>query len=257
MRTSACAPIGVRRRPISWTPTRSSQVVRAATHDPVCLQDLVFGAGPNDATVVDERQVVADAVQVGGDVRGEQDAVSLVEEEVSDDADELVTGGRVQAAGRLVEDEQPCLVRQRHGDHEFHRHATGQVFDLGPQIEAELVEQLAVAPTVPAVVEGTKRPLDLGQPPVAHEKGVVEHHADVLAQGDRSGYPVAEQFDLTGVDRAHAQQAADRRCLAGAVGADQAHDVARRQFEAHIAQREVVAHRGTHATQGEREVAGH
>ena len=100
----------------------------------------------DDAAAVDERQVVADAVQVGGDVGGEQDAVSLVDEEVSDDADELVPGDGIQAAGRLVEDEQPRLVRQRHGDHELHRHATGQVLDLGPQVEAELVEQLAVAP---------------------------------------------------------------------------------------------------------------
>jgi hypothetical protein len=74
-----------------------AQGVGAAAHDPVGLQDFVFGAGPDDAALVDEGQVVADAVQVGGDVRGEQDAVSLVEEKVPDDACELVTGGRVQA----------------------------------------------------------------------------------------------------------------------------------------------------------------
>jgi ParE-like toxin of type II ParDE toxin-antitoxin system len=38
---------------------------------------------------------------------------------------------------------------------------------------------------------------------------------EVLAQGGgRSGYPVAEQFDRTDLEPAHAQQAADRRCLA-------------------------------------------
>src|SRR5205823_4950389 len=84
-------------------PDEFVQVVRATAHDPVSLQDSVFGTGPNDATVVDERQIVADAVQIGGDVGGEQDAVSLVEEKVSDDADEFVAAGRVQAAGRLVE----------------------------------------------------------------------------------------------------------------------------------------------------------
>jgi hypothetical protein len=67
-----------------------SQVVGAAPHDPVCLQDLVFGPGTNDAAVVDEGQVVADVVQIGGDVRGEQDTVPLVDEEVPDDATELV-----------------------------------------------------------------------------------------------------------------------------------------------------------------------
>jgi hypothetical protein len=75
-----------------------AQVVRAAAYDPVRLEDFVLGAGPDDAAVVDEGQVVADAVQVGGDVRGEQDAVSLVKEKVADNAGELVPGGRVQAA---------------------------------------------------------------------------------------------------------------------------------------------------------------
>jgi hypothetical protein len=108
-----------------------AQVVRAATHDPVRVKEFVLGAGRNDATVVDERHVVADAVQIGGDVCGEQDTVSLVDEEVPDNADEFVTGDRVQAAGRLIEDEQPRVVRQCHGNHELHRHATGQVLDPG------------------------------------------------------------------------------------------------------------------------------
>lgn len=190
-------------------------------------------------------------------MRGEQHAVSLVEQEVPDDADQFGAGDGVEAAGRLVEDQQPGPVRQGHGDHELHRHAAGQVLDPRPQIEAEFVEQLPVAAAVPAVVEGAQGPFDLGQPPVAHEVAVVEHHPDVLAQCDRAGHPVAEQFDLTGVDPAHAQQAADRRRLPGAVRADEAHDVAGRQFEAHIAQRETVAHRGAHPSQGEREIAVH
>ena len=41
-----------------------------------------------------------------------RDTGSLVDEKVPDNTDELVTGEPVQAAGRLVEDEQPCLVRQ-------------------------------------------------------------------------------------------------------------------------------------------------
>jgi hypothetical protein len=44
------------------------------------IQEIILGAGPNDATVVDECHVVADAVQLGGDVRREQDTVSLANE---------------------------------------------------------------------------------------------------------------------------------------------------------------------------------
>ena len=51
--------------------------------------------------VVDEGQVVADAVQVGSDVRGEQDTVSLVDDEVPDDAEERVTGGSRLRPGTL------------------------------------------------------------------------------------------------------------------------------------------------------------
>jgi hypothetical protein len=57
---------------------------------------------------------------------------------------------------------------------------------------------------------------------------------------------VAEQLDLAGVDPAHAEQTADRRGLTGAIRADQAHNVAGRQLEAHIAQREPVDHRERH-----------
>src|SRR6185437_16364987 len=91
-------------------PDGAGQVVRTAPRDPVGAQDLLLGPGADDLAAVDERQVVADALQVRGDVGGEQDAVSLVDEEVAEDADELVPGRRVQAAGRLVEDEQPRLV---------------------------------------------------------------------------------------------------------------------------------------------------
>ena len=97
---------------------------------------------------------------------------------------------------------------------------------LARDVQAELAEQVVVPRAVPAVVEGPNRPLDLAQPPVAHEVGVVEHHPDVLPQGDRGRDPVAEHLDLAPLDPLHPQQASDGRGLAGAVGSDEAHDIA-------------------------------
>ena len=179
-------------------------------------------------------------------------------EEVADDADELVAGYRVQAAGRLVEDQQPRPMRQRHGDHEFHRHATGQVLDLGPRIEAELVEQLAVARRRPS---GRRRGEAPARPrPAASRPRGRCGRAPPRRPG--AGRPVpGTRWPSSSISPASIarmpKQAADGRGLAGAVGADQAHDVARSAARSSHRATRSRAHRGAHATQGEREIAGH
>nr|WP_249367665.1 MULTISPECIES: hypothetical protein [unclassified Actinomyces] len=63
--------------------------------------------------------MVGDALQVGGDVGGQQDAAPLLDEELAQDVEDLEPCDRVQARGRLVQDEEVGLVGEGQGQLEL------------------------------------------------------------------------------------------------------------------------------------------
>ena len=95
---------------------RQARAVAAWSDQPaVGGEQLVDLAGELDATVGEEDQVVADALEVGDEVRGEHDADRVLGRELHQAAEELPPRERVEAGNGLVEQEQlrPLGDRER------------------------------------------------------------------------------------------------------------------------------------------------
>ena len=156
--------------------------------------------------------------------------------------DQLVEGGgadRVEPGGRLVEEQQLRIERQRAGDAGALAHAAGQLgreFGAGVDGEArhrdlvggDLVEQLLVD----AGIEFLDRHLDvLGDGQRREQRAALEQHAPAAA--DMLGlllvaadHRLAEHRDLALVGRLQADDRAHQHRLAGARAADHAEDLA-------------------------------
>ena len=90
--------------------------------------------------VLDDADLVADVGQLGQDVAGDQDRLAHVAQ-LLEQAAHLDAGPRVEAAGRLVEQQHLRLVQQHAGQAEPLRHAARQARDQGVALVAE-VDQL-------------------------------------------------------------------------------------------------------------------
>jgi hypothetical protein len=68
--------------------------------------EVVEGLTEEKLAMVEEDEVLGDALEVAHEMRGEDDGGAGVGKERDDDFEELATGGGVEAAGGLVEDEE-------------------------------------------------------------------------------------------------------------------------------------------------------
>ena len=100
--------------------------------------------------VVDDRDPLAEGVGLLHVVRREEDRLALAVE-VAEDLPEVDAGLRVDARGRLVEEEHARPVRERARDHQPLREAAGELEDhrVGALGERELLEQLVGARAEP------------------------------------------------------------------------------------------------------------
>ena len=179
--------------------------------------------------VVQDRDPVADVLHVGQQVAAQDDRLALVAQ-LADQVLHLGRADRVEARGRLVEQDQLGVVDQRLGQADPPLHALG--------VFAELACLAAFRPTMSISRSTRLRPLgrrDVEQPAVEVERllGVEElvevrllgQVADPLVLGDVGGRLVEDQRLALGGEE-QAEQQLDRGRLARAVGAEQAEDLA-------------------------------
>ena len=211
--------------------------------EPRLLDDLLGGAARDDGAVGDVDDAVAAlglVHVVGGDEHGQPvlgEAVDLVPE--------LAPRLRIDAGGRLVEEQQPRLVHDAGGEREPLLPAAGE--RAGELVlaarQAEAVERL-----VDGLAEVRQRiePRDelevLADRQILVEGEALRHVADLAL--DRLGLAldvVAEAGPLAGGRPEQAADQADRRRLAGAVRPEEADDLARRDLEVDIVHDGLVA----------------
>ena len=153
--------------------------------------------------------------------------------QLGDRRPDLAASGRVEALGELVEDHQPRPVEQRQHQEQPLPLAAAQAGERGPAPvrQPELLQQpVAVAsPGAGEQVDGLGDPEPVGQP------GVLQLAADLRAQPVGVADRVEpEHPDVTRVLAPQALEELDRRGLAGAVGADQAEDLAVMDVEVEV-----------------------
>jgi hypothetical protein len=102
-------------------------LTRSAVDHPVGLGQVVLRAGEHDPARVDDSDVVGDAFQVRGDVGREQHRRVATGDVLGEDIEQVVAGDRVQPRGRLVQDEQPGVMREGRGQHQHQAHAVREL----------------------------------------------------------------------------------------------------------------------------------
>ena len=158
--------------------------------------------------------------------------------DAADDLPGVAARARVEAGGRLVEEDQLGIADQRQGEVEAALLAAGEGLDPRPRLlgEPDEVEHL-VDPPGPRVVAR----VEVEQ--LHHREGgghgaLLEHDPDPGAERPRPRRGVdAEHRDAAGVTVAVALEDLDDGGLAGAVGAEQPEDLALPHREAQTADR--------------------
>ena len=123
-----------------WLPGRVSGSRRGAGQPVVRGQQLVDVAGDLHARGDQDDEVVADPLQVGDQVRGQDDAELVLGDGLHQVLEELAPGQRVEAGDRLVEDEQLGPLGDGQGQRELRALAAGELAGLLLRVEAELVD---------------------------------------------------------------------------------------------------------------------
>lgn len=206
-----------------------------ARHEPFQLAGGAFGGDP---AVVEDRDVVGEFVGLVQVLGGEEDG-DAAGDELADDAPHGVAAAWVEAGGRLVEEDDPRVADQRHGDVETALHPAG-VGGGGLLRRLHQVEALQE-------FGGDPPPLALGEVvQVRHEEHVLlagdqtVHGGELPGDTDRGPYGlrfggqvVAADADVAGagVGGDEGGEDLDDGGLAGAVRAEQCEDGACRDAQ--------------------------
>ena len=172
------------------------------------------------------------------EVRREQDGLAL-RQELAQAVPDQVPRLRVEARGRLVEDEELGIVDERARERQASLHAARERADADVALAREPGE---VEQTRNALASSTSRGkaevAAVDQQVLAHREVGIEvvhlrHDADANARFARGlGHRLADHLDLPAVGIDEAEAAAQRRGLARAVGAEQAEALAAADGEA-------------------------
>ena len=162
---------------------------------------------------------------------GEEDGGALVVQ-LRDLLPDRLAADRVEAGGRLVEEEDRGLVNQRRGEVEAAAHAArvGADAPVGGLRQPDAVEQRVAELAAPARGHGVQRRLQVDQLAAGHqgvERGLLERDPDLAPHGARVRGDVVPRDDGPAArGRQQRGQHPHRGRLAGAVGAEEAVDLA-------------------------------
>ncbi|VFA81503.1 Uncharacterised protein [Gordonia paraffinivorans] len=205
---------------------QQSLVVERTNPAPRAGQQFGLGALGDDPAASDDDDVVGDDLDLVEQMRRQQHcaaAIGVVPQQGSHPVD----ARRVEAVGRLVEDEDLRVAQQRGRDTETLPHAEGVVADSSPgffRCEADQFEHLVDTLGADAHGHGGQ-PQDLGAGPAGVLRRGVEEHADL---GRRVGDgPVVDAVELRRARRGRGEPGDDPhgRRLAGAVRSEEAGDL--------------------------------
>lgn len=205
------------------------------------FQDLILVPGQQDPSVVNEGHAVSDLLQVAGNVGGHEDGALPVPDILHKQVQDLVPHHRIQSGGRLIHNQQLCMVGQGAGDLQLHFHALGKLPDLLFHRQLELLQIPAVGGIVPVRIQPRKDPCHIlrGQHPVKGQ--FIKHHCQPLFDGLFLPDVIhAQQPDLPLVNVCDVQHAADGGGLSGTVLPDKAHNTALGHGKADMLQGEPV-----------------
>src|SRR5688500_5534252 len=109
----------------------------------ILAEQVGDGRFADDLALRDDRDPVADLLDLMEEMAGEEDGLAAVDGEASDERAHLLDAGGVEADHGLVEDDELGVAEQRRGDPEALAHSGRIALELAPRIlrQADLLEQ--------------------------------------------------------------------------------------------------------------------
>ena len=213
---------------------RTGQRVRALLdldrEDARPLGERAERSGAQEPSGVDRDQEVAGPLDLAEQMAGDDDRDAELGAGPPDEREHLVTAGRVEAVGRLVEQEQARTVDERLGELDPLLHPGRVAADrpVALLVQADVTQDLG-GPLARGRLRQTRHPGhvrdEVGRRGVGREAVVLGHVADELADRRALGAHVeVHHRRLARGRREQTEQDLDQRALAGAVGPDQADD---------------------------------
>ena len=191
-------------------------------------EKLVARSGRADLAAVEDHHPVAHILDIGEEMRGEEDRLPTATE-LEDEVLHLARAERIEARGRLVEDEELGVVHERLREAETPRHALRELSrrPVRHALEADHLEQLRRAAVARAAVEAEELAVvveRLGRVEEAIEVGLLGQVADLALDGDIAR--IAPEDDEPAARLVQeAEDHLDRRRLAGTVRPEEAEDL--------------------------------
>ena len=186
------------------------------------VPQLVERAGLDRAPGPDDPHAMAERLDLGEDVAGQQHGAARG----ADLGDALLEDRlhqRVQAGGGLVEDQQLGVRGQRRHERDLLAVALRVGAPLLGRVQVEALEQVGAAARIEAAAQAAQQVDRLAAGQVGPQVHVARHVGEPPVQRHAVAPGVAAQEPrLAGVGAQQAEQDADRRRLAGAVGAEEA-----------------------------------
>lgn len=152
------------------------------------LGEVAGGAGAQQLAAVDDHDVVAGPLQLAEEVGGDQDGDAEVGVDAADQAEHLVAPDRVEAVGRLVEEDQLGVVDESLGQLDALLHARGVAADGAVALLVEPDVAQGVGGALPG--RGRREPGhaghvddELGGRDVGWQAVVLGHVADAFTDG--------------------------------------------------------------------------
>ena len=145
----------------------------------VGLEKLLDVSGDADLRVHQDDDVVADPLEVGHDVGGEQHAEPLLGHRLHQHLQELPPGQRVETGDRLVENQQLRALRESQGQGELSPLATGEPAGSLARVQAKAVDPASGSRAVPPGIEVRTQAQMVGDREPGVRRGVLSDEPDL------------------------------------------------------------------------------
>ncbi len=210
-------------------------LIGTTVRNPEPLPQVVFRNVEHAASRIDAYHRIGHFFQIGCDMGREQDAVLPIGNVVKQDVEGFVSGYRVKARRRLVQNKQARLERQGGSQRQLHRHAAGKLLDgLFPR-DPKLAQQPVESHGIPGGMHGLTQRIDAAQRKRQRKRagiGNISHLRHTLPIIDRRSPPIpafgsgaeqlfAEQGDPPRIGIHQTKKRFDGGRFTGAVGPHQ------------------------------------
>ena len=135
----------------------------------------------DDAALVDHVNIIAEALQIAGNVRADEDGAIRIRFHVfPKEGEKLIPCHHIKAGGRLVEEQKPGVVGDGDKNLELRLHAGGKLPNLFAKGQLGFLYLFHKKCFVKLLIEAAQHRKNIADGQIAGKTGIGEHNAQIL-----------------------------------------------------------------------------